>query len=34
MDAIEEQLGLKIERRHQAMEMLVIDKMDRTLTED
>lgn len=34
MDAIQQQLGLKIERRRQAMEMLVIDKLDRTPTEN
>ena len=34
MDAIQQQLGLKIERRREPMEILVIDKVDRTPTEN
>lgn len=34
MEAIQQQLGLKIERRRQAMEVLVMDKLDRTPTEN
>jgi uncharacterized protein (TIGR03435 family) len=34
MNAVENQLGLKLERRRQSVEMLVIDKLDRTPTEN
>ncbi|HEY6343333.1 MAG TPA: TIGR03435 family protein [Bryobacteraceae bacterium] len=34
MDAVQEQLGLKLERRRQPVEVLVIDKLDRTPTEN
>jgi uncharacterized protein (TIGR03435 family) len=34
INAVEEQLGLKIERRRQSMEVLVIDKLERTPTEN
>jgi uncharacterized protein (TIGR03435 family) len=33
-DAVEKQLGLKLERRKQAVEILMIDKLDRTPTEN
>ncbi len=34
IDAIQNQLGLKLERRRQEIEMLVIDRLDRTPTEN
>jgi uncharacterized protein (TIGR03435 family) len=34
MNAVQEQLGLKLERRRQSVETLVIDKLDRTPTEN
>lgn len=33
-DAVEQQLGLKLERRRQAVEVLVIDKLDRNPTDN
>lgn len=33
-DAVQEQLGLKLERRKQTVEILMIDKLDRTPTEN
>ena len=33
-DAVQDQLGLKLDRRRQAVEILVIDKLDRTPTEN
>jgi hypothetical protein len=34
IDAIQDQLGLKMERRREAVEMVVIDKLDRKPTEN
>ncbi len=34
INAVEEQLGLKLERRKEAVEVLVVDKLDRTPTEN
>jgi uncharacterized protein (TIGR03435 family) len=34
IDAVEEQLGLKLERRREAVEVMVIDTLDRTPTEN
>ncbi len=34
LNAVEDQLGLKLERRKQPMDMLIIDKLDRTATEN